>query len=67
LKGQDSIDQDSKLWYVMDQIDKGLQKFDIDSTACSQRIICWHVKDSLANVSDKKATEFDYILNGLAK
>lgn len=51
----------------MDQIDKGLQKFDIDSTACSQRIICWHVKDSLANVSDKKATEFDFILNGLAK
>lgn len=49
------------------QIENGFGKFDIDSTACTQRLICWHVKDSLANVAEQKATNFDYVISGLIK
>lgn len=49
------------------KIENGFGKFDIDSTACAQRLICWHVKDSLANLAENKATNFDYVISRLTK
>lgn len=54
-------------WKIMDQIDGALLKYDLDLKACSQRAICWHVKDSLANVEDNKASSIDHIINGLTR
>ena len=51
----------------MDQIDRALLKYDFDTTACTQQTICWKVKDSLANLNEKKASNVDHIISGLAR
>lgn len=56
---------DNHWWRILDQIDRALLKYDFDTTACTQRAICWHVKDSLANVQEKKASNVDHIISGL--
>lgn len=58
---------DGQWWRILDQIDKALLKYGVDTTACTQRVICWHVKDSLANVNEKKASNFDHVISGLAR
>lgn len=45
--------------------DRSLQKYDIDTTACTQRIICWYVKDSAINVAENSATTVNKIINGI--
>ena len=39
--------------------------YDIDSTECSKRIVCWYVKNSVVNVAENQASKIDKILNGL--
>jgi hypothetical protein len=65
----DEVDNESggEWWRVLDQIDKALQKYGVDTTACTQRVICWHVKDSLSNIQEKKASNVDHVISGLAK
>lgn len=46
-------------------MNNALLKYDLDFKACSQRVICWHVKESLVNVEENKASKFDHIINGL--
>lgn len=58
---------DSQLWKIIDQIDRALLKYDFDTTACTQRAICWKVKDSLANINEKKDSNIDHIISGLAR
>lgn len=70
MKSLDSnvFDEDeSQWWKILDQIDRTLLKYDFDTTACSQRAICWYVKESMANVQDRKASNFDHIVNGLTR
>lgn len=54
------------MWDALDNIDKALLKFDFDTTACTQRTICWYVKNSYTNVQEKKATQMDKIISGLS-
>ncbi|XP_055589438.1 uncharacterized protein LOC129741714 [Uranotaenia lowii] len=51
---------------LLEAVDKSLQKYDIDSTACTQRAICWYVKEAMNNVSAKRASRMDMVLNGLS-
>lgn len=60
--------EDSTWWHgAIDQIDKALLKYDFDTTVCAQRAICWHVKESLANVEEGKASSFDHVISGLTR
>lgn len=54
-------------WRILDQIDKALLKYDFDTTACTQRAICWHVKDSLASIEEKNASTIDHVISGLTR
>lgn len=54
------------MWDVLGNIDKALLKFDFDTTACTQRTICWYVKDSCTNVQENKGTQMDKIISGLS-
>lgn len=51
----------------MDSIDKALVKYDIDTTACTQRTICGYVKNASYNVADGRANQVEKILNGLTR
>ncbi|CRL07414.1 CLUMA_CG020387, isoform A [Clunio marinus] len=53
-------------WRILNQIDKSLHKNGIDSRSCMKRAVCWQVKESFANIYDKNAKNFDYIITDLA-
>lgn len=56
---------EDKFWQILDSMDQLMQKYDIDSTACSQRIICSMVKDSAESVASGNGTSTDKILDGI--
>lgn len=58
--------EESTLQRILEAVDKGLQKYDIDSTACTQRIVCWYVKESMNNVKEQQASPIDTVINGLS-
>lgn len=64
-EGDDGVSIENQWWRIIDQIDKALLKYEFDTTACTQRVICWHVKESSANVSEKRASSIDHIISGL--
>jgi hypothetical protein len=51
----------------MEEIDKALLKYDFDTTSCTQRAICWYVKESLANIEEQKASSFDHLISNLSR
>ncbi|XP_053685143.1 uncharacterized protein LOC128734808 [Sabethes cyaneus] len=57
---------ESTLRTILETVDKSLQKYDIDSTACTQRVICWYVKESMNNVQEQRASHLDTLVNGLS-
>nr|XP_019541955.2 uncharacterized protein LOC109412795 isoform X2 [Aedes albopictus] len=57
----------STLWTLMEAVDKSLQKFNIDSTACSQRAVCWYVKEAMNNVVERRASRLETVINGLSE
>lgn len=59
--------EESSWWRIIDQIDKALLKYGFDTTACTQRTICWHVKNSLANIEESKASTVDHVFSGLSR
>lgn len=54
------------MWNALDNIDKALLKFDFDTTACTQRTICWYVKNSYSNVLENKASQMDKVISGIS-
>lgn len=60
-------EDNSQWWSILEEIDKALLKYDFDTTACTQRVICWYVKESVANINEKRATSMDHIINTLSK
>lgn len=54
------------MWDALDNIDKALLKFDFDTTACTQRTICWYVKNSYTNVLENKASQMDKVISGIS-
>lgn len=65
LEGDDGSSIENQWWRVIDQIDKALLKYEFDTTACTQRAICWHVKESLENIKENRATSVDHVIVGL--
>ncbi|XP_062555430.1 uncharacterized protein LOC134220388 [Armigeres subalbatus] len=55
------------LWSLMEAVDRSLQKFDIDATACTQRTVCWYVKEAMNNVIEDRASKMDTVINGLSE
>jgi len=55
------------MWEILYVIEKSLMKYDIDSIACTQRIICWYTKNASINVADGNANNMEKIIDGLAK
>lgn len=54
------------VWDALNKMNLELMKNDIDTLACTQQILCWHIKESIANIEDGKATYVDKIINGLS-
>lgn len=50
---------------ILEAVDKSLQKYSIDSTACTQRVVCWYVKEAMNNVQEQRASKLDTLVNGL--
>ena len=51
----------------MEEIDKALLKYDFDSTACTQRVICWYVKESIVNIEENRPSGIDYLIETLSR
>lgn len=49
----------------MQMLEKVLEKYDIEPTVCSQRLICTLSKSSAENVSSGFGTSTDKILDGI--
>ncbi|XP_070497978.1 uncharacterized protein [Chironomus tepperi] len=49
----------------MEEIDKALLKYDFDSTACTQRVLCWYVKESIVNIEENRPSVIDYLIETL--
>lgn len=58
---------ENKTLHILETIDKLLNKYDIDSTICSQRIMCTLLNDASENVSNGNGTSIDKILDGLSR
>lgn len=52
---------------MFNRIDRALLEIDFDVTACTQRAICWHVKNSIMNVEEKKGGKIDKFVAGFVK
>ena len=55
------------IWEVVEGVDKALLQFDIDITACTQRALCWHVKQSCENILEENASNYDRVVDGLSR
>lgn len=63
---EDAFDgEGAEWWHILDEIDKTLMKYDLDTTACAQRAICWYVKESLTNIEENRGSSFDHLINGV--
>lgn len=58
---------ENKIWQFLEPVEKMLHKYDIDSTACTQRVICTLVKESAENVSKGIGSSTDKIFDGLSR
>lgn len=66
-KQRRDADQDDLIWEMFGNIDKALLDINFDLTACAQRSICWHVKNSCLNVQEKRARQMDTFISGFIK
>ncbi|EDS31623.1 conserved hypothetical protein [Culex quinquefasciatus] len=65
-KTERDADEENALWNLLRVVDRSLQRYDIDSTACTQRTVCWYVKEAAINVAERRASRMDTVLDGLA-
>lgn len=61
------IQHDDFVWDTFNKIDKALLQIDFDVRACTQRSICWHVKNSLINIEENRARKIDTFVAGFIK
>lgn len=52
---------------ILENVDKALMKYNFDTTACTQRVVCWYIKESIANVVERKASQMDKIVEGMIR
>uniref|UniRef100_A0A182QVB2 DUF4781 domain-containing protein n=1 Tax=Anopheles farauti TaxID=69004 RepID=A0A182QVB2_9DIPT len=58
---------DSLLWTLLGSLDRTMERYDIDTVACTQRTICWYVKEATVAVAEGKASSVDTIVEGLSR
>lgn len=63
----DFSSESSTWWIILEEIDKALLKYDFDSTACTQRVICWYVKESIVNIEENRPSAIDYLIETLSR
>ena len=65
---EDTSEFEGAEWFnILEEIDKALLKYDLDTTACAQRAICWYVKESTTNIEENQASSFDHLVNVLSR
>lgn len=61
-------DQEGNEWWnILEEIDKALLKYDLDTTSCAQRAICWYIKESKTNIEENRGSSFDHLISGLSR
>ncbi len=60
------VDFDKYIW-IINLIDKALQKYKLDSRVCSQKAVCWYVRESKYSVNKNKANKFEKFVDGLTR
>jgi len=58
-------DHDEYYQHVLNNIDDSLMEIDFDILGCTQRSVCWHIKNSLMNVKEEKARSIDRFVAGI--
>jgi hypothetical protein len=48
-------------------MDKALMDHNIDTSVCTQRIVCWIVKSAASKVTTGKGGSMDKIIDGIAR
>lgn len=61
------LSQEDLMWGTFNSIDEALLEIDFDLAACLQRSVCWHVKNSIINVEEKRAGKIDTFVAGFVK
>lgn len=52
---------------LMDKLHRTFLKYDTHSTVCTQRIMCWFVKNSVVNVNLGNGSKLDRIIHGMTR
>lgn len=61
------VHEEDFVWEIFNKIDNALLQIDFDVTACAQRSICWHVKNSLLNIKENRSRKVDKFIEGFVK
>lgn len=62
-----TVDNEDHLTKLVFTIEKTLQKYNIDATACTQRTLCTSVRDAARNVANGIGTSSEKILDGITR
>lgn len=54
-------------WEMFSKINQALLQIDFDMVACTQRSVCWHVKNSLLNIQENRSRKVDKFIEGFVK
>lgn len=58
---------ESSWWKIMEKLKDLLLSSEFDVRECTQRAICWYIKQSLANNVNKGDADFDHTVDTLAR
>lgn len=64
-KHRGEVPSEEYIWDVFAKIENALLEIDFDVRACSQRAICWHVKNSLLNIHENRAGKIDRFIKNV--
>lgn len=48
-------------------IERAFKKYEFDPKACSKKLICWFVHDSIENVKKDQANRLDKFVDGFSR
>lgn len=65
LRSDDSVTD--KLESLMYMLEHSMNRYNLDASACSQRVTCWMVKNSMVNVANGRANQMDRIIEDVTR
>lgn len=60
-------DEMSPITELLSKVDNSLEKHNIDSSSCMQRVICSYVRDAQKNMNNGEASTTDQIVNTITR